>query len=115
MRVREITLRPNDEPDKTPEYGHWFDISPLSDASAEGSSRMGAFGGDGVVDKLAKGALSRAGRSCGWSSTSWDAASPSKAIERLKRQYPCLVAAVELPEAPQPPEGHVRWYVMTKG
>ena len=115
VRVREITLRPNDDPDKTPEYGHWFDISPLSDASAEGSSRVGAFGGDGVVDKLAKGALSRAGRSCGWSSTSWDAASPSKAIERLKRQYPCLVAAVELPEAPQPPEGHVRWYVMTKG
>ncbi len=26
-----------------------------------------------------------------------------------------LVAAVELPDAPQPPEGHVRWYVMTKG
>lgn len=115
VRVREITLRPNDDPDNPPEYGHWFDISPLSDASAEGSGRVGAFGGDGVVDKLAKGALSRAGRSCGWSSTSWDAASPSKAIERLKRQYPCLVAAVELPEAPQPPEGHVRWYVMTKG
>lgn len=36
-------MRPNDDPDKTPEYGHWFDISPLSDASAEGSSRVGEY------------------------------------------------------------------------
>ncbi|MBV7457919.1 hypothetical protein KW843_25825 [Acidovorax sp. sif1233] len=112
VRVREITLRPNDDPDKTPEYGHWFDISPLSDAGAEGSGRVGAFGGDGVVDKLAKGALARAGRSCGWSSTSWDAASPSKAIAKLQREHPRLVAAVDLPDAPQPPEGYVRWYVV---
>jgi hypothetical protein len=115
VRVREITLRPDDDPDNTPKYGHWFDISPLSDAGAEATGRVGAFRGDGVVDKLAKGPLARAGRSCSWSSTSWDAATPSKPVERLKRQYPRLVAAVELPEAPQPREGHVRWYVMTNG
>lgn len=112
VRVREITLRPHDDPDNTPQYGRWFDISPLPDSGADGAGRVGAFGGHSVVDELAKGPLALAGRDCGWTSSSWDSASPSKAIAKLQREHRRLVAAVELPDAPQPPEGFERWYVL---
>lgn len=114
VRVREITLRPHDDPDNTPQYGHWFDLSPLPDADADddGAGRPGAFRGHGVLDELIKGPISRVRGGSGWSSTSWDAISPSKAVAKLQREHRHVVAAANLPEAPQPPEGFERWYVM---
>ena len=65
-----------------------------------------------MIDELARSTHSFAGRECGWTSTSWDAASPSKAIAELQREHRRLVVAVQLPETLKPPAGFKRWYVV---
>ncbi|RYH35630.1 MAG: hypothetical protein EON54_19630 [Alcaligenaceae bacterium] len=110
VRVMEFTLRPHDDPDNTPRFGHWFDVA--IGPGVEESSDLSGWGsvGRGVTDKLVIGPKETVKGHCGWSCSSWEAISPSEAVAKLMRQHPTLVAAVELPEAPQPPNGYVRWY-----
>ncbi|MGP3505476.1 hypothetical protein [Paracidovorax citrulli] len=112
VRVREITLRPHDNRNSTPAYGHWFDVSPLSSTEAEGAEQAGEGASYDVMSELAKGAIAQVGAPCGWSSTSWVAKSPAYAITELRRAHRHLVAAADLPEAPQPPKGFERWYAI---
>lgn len=110
VHVHEITLRPHGDRDNTPVYGHWFDLAPQPENS-NGGRRKG-LGGHDEVDELVRGPKAIAGDQCGWSCNSWDAISPSKAIAKIQRENARVVAAGDLPEAPQPPAGYVRWYVL---
>lgn len=112
VRVVEITLRPDDgvEP---PKFVRWFDICKGEDAPrSSGSSFWPGTRDD--TKRLVEGCGLKG--DFGWNVTTHHCASPSAAREFIQRTLvgpdSRAIPSSELMNAPQPPEGVERWYLV---
>lgn len=117
VRVVEITLRPNDGAEP-PKFDRWFDICRGEDAPQSAGNAFWPSIPNIADDtkRLVEGCA--AWGSFGWNAKTHHIASPSEARDFIKgtAQTNCadcrVIPANELMNAPQPPEGIERWYLV---